>query len=62
MSTSMIELIKSVIRPIGLLFWLVMRVLCAINGVELDFALSIGFDAATLEYFVERGVKRWREK
>lgn len=56
------ELIKSVFRPLGLLFWLVMRVLCAINNAELPLTLTIPLDLATLEYFTERAVKRLREK
>lgn len=62
MSTNMIELIKSLIRPLGLMFWLVIRTLCAAQRVELPLSLTIPFDAATLEYFTERAVKRLKEK
>jgi len=62
MSSNVVELIKSVIRPIGLLFWLVIRTLCAAQGVELELSLiTIGLDAATLEYFGERAYKRIKE-
>jgi hypothetical protein len=62
MSESIVELIKSVIRPLGLLTWLVIRALCTAQGVEIEVSfLVVGLDAATLEYFGERAYKRIKE-
>jgi hypothetical protein len=43
-------------------FWLVMRVLCVINEVELPLTLSVPLDLAVLEYLSERIFQRWFTK
>jgi hypothetical protein len=59
---AVLEVIKSLIRPIGLLFWLIIRTLCAAQGVDIELSfLSVVLDAAVAEYFAERAYKRYKE-
>jgi hypothetical protein len=57
-----IEMIKSLVRPIGLLGWLAFRVVCFGTGIEVEASmLMVVLDAATAEYFAERAYTRYLE-
>lgn len=60
---TVLEFIKSIVRPFILAFWVVMRVVVASQGVEMVGLgiLTVGMDAATLEYVAERAYKRLKE-
>lgn len=56
------DLVKTLVRPLGAFFWLVIRALAICHGYDMGVSLLVvGMDAATLEYFGERAYQRIKE-